>query len=284
MKNNIDFYKHYANADQHPKFKMLRVKYGWSGEGKFWALNNRIALSENCFLDVKKKYNKAGLASDLSFSLEELDAFIFFLVEDCELILEESPGVVTTAVIQETLSSVMKKRKTNKSDYKVRLKESDRNNQTSESEIQTSESIQSTSTSTSKVQVQEKKAFLSDSIEIRLSNFLFSHILKNNPKAKKPNIQSWAKTIDLMIRADNRTPEDIRAVIAWSQKDSFWGSNILSASKLRKQFDQLWVKKNKIHQVSEFSEVTRNNIEVGKEWLAKKQEEREKNANIRKRH
>ena len=46
MKNNIEYYRHHAQSDTHPKFKMLRNEYGWAGEGKFWALNNRIALAE----------------------------------------------------------------------------------------------------------------------------------------------------------------------------------------------------------------------------------------------
>lgn len=110
MKNNIEFYQHYANADQHSKFKMLRVQYGWSGEGKFWALNNRIAQAENCCLNVSKKYNKAAIASDLNFKLKEFDEFINFLMIDCELIKECEDGVITTDIIQETFLRVSKDR------------------------------------------------------------------------------------------------------------------------------------------------------------------------------
>lgn len=106
MKGNIDFYQHFANADQHPKFKMLRVQFGWAGEGKFWALNNRIAQSEDCCLDISKKYNKAAIASDLDFNLDELDKFITFLLEDCELITECSEGLITTGIVQENFERV----------------------------------------------------------------------------------------------------------------------------------------------------------------------------------
>ncbi|MEI7636341.1 MAG: hypothetical protein WCJ37_03495 [Syntrophus sp. (in: bacteria)] len=90
--------------------------------------------------------------------------------------------------------------------------------------------------------VKNKKTFLSDSIEIRLSELLLENILSRNPNFKKPNIQSWAKDIDLMSRIDNRPTEEIRRVIQWCQNDPFWQGNILSTSKLRKQFDQLQVK------------------------------------------
>jgi hypothetical protein len=110
LKNNIDFYQHYANSDQHPKFKMLRAEFGWGGEGRFWALNNRIAEAEGCCLDVSKKYNLAAIASDLNFSLDELDKFLKFLLEDCELIRTCPNGKITTDIIQECFLRVMSDR------------------------------------------------------------------------------------------------------------------------------------------------------------------------------
>ena len=91
-----------------------------------------------------------------------------------------------------------------------------------------------------------KKIFLSDSIEIRLSELLLEKILSRNPNHKKPNLQTWAKDVDRMVRTDHRTPVDIRAVIEWCQSDPFWQNNILSTAKLRSQFDQLQLKKGTI--------------------------------------
>jgi hypothetical protein len=88
------------------------------------------------------------------------------------------------------------------------------------------------------------EVFLSDSNEIRLAKYLFNLILKNNPNAKKPNFQKWAKEFNSMIRIDRRKLEDIKELVGWCQKDPFWRTNILSPKKLRKQYDQLWVKKN----------------------------------------
>ena len=89
-----------------------------------------------------------------------------------------------------------------------------------------------------------KETFLSDSFECRLAEYLFNHILKNNPKHKPVNIQSWAKSIDLMLRIDKREVEEIKQVIRWCQQDEFWRTNILSASKLREQYDALILKMN----------------------------------------
>lgn len=85
-----------------------------------------------------------------------------------------------------------------------------------------------------------KKHYVADSNEWRLSNLLLDEILKNKPNLKKPNLQAWAKEIDLMIRRDSRTPEQIEKVILWTQHhDNWWWSRVLCAEKLRKQFDTL---------------------------------------------
>lgn len=96
---------------------------------------------------------------------------------------------------------------------------------------------------------EKKKDFLSDSTEYGLAEFLFTEILKNNPDHKKPNLQAWAKHIDLMIRIDKRKPDDIRRVIVWAQNDSFWKSNILSTEKLRTKFDALRIKMGEDKQI-----------------------------------
>lgn len=78
---------------------------------------------------------------------------------------------------------------------------------------------------------------------MQLAQLLKNLMLNNNPKAKIPDdLTRWALDIDKMIRLDNRTPPEIKAIIEFSQRDSFWCSNILSAGKLREKFDQLYLK------------------------------------------
>lgn len=88
----------------------------------------------------------------------------------------------------------------------------------------------------------ENNTFSEESDEYKLSNYLYNHILKNNPNHKKPNLQSWSKHIDYMIRLDNRNVEDIKRVIKWCQNDEFWKPNILSTKKLREKYDALYMK------------------------------------------
>lgn len=83
-----------------------------------------------------------------------------------------------------------------------------------------------------------------NSREFQFASLLFSLILENDPKAKKPNLQKWAKDIDGIIRLDGRDPPQVEEVIKWCQQDPFWKANILSAAKLRKKFPQLLHKMN----------------------------------------
>jgi hypothetical protein len=78
----------------------------------------------------------------------------------------------------------------------------------------------------------------------RLGKLLFGLIREYNPKAKEPNWKKWDIPIDRLIRLDKRTPEEIEKIICWCQADDFWHKNILSTEKLKKQFDQLWLKAN----------------------------------------
>lgn len=89
-----------------------------------------------------------------------------------------------------------------------------------------------------------KRVFNDDDVEMKLVNHMISLIRQNDPKFKKPNIQTWCDSIRLTIEQDNRTPEEIKTVMEWAQNDNFWNSKILSPVKLRKQFSTLFVQMN----------------------------------------
>ena len=175
MKKNIEYYRHFSGADQHPKFEMLRAKYGWSGDGKFWALNNRIALASNCILDLSKKYVKASIANALDFTLDEFDEFVIYLLEECDLIIETGSGI-TTNEVQENYGKVSLKRMKNKAGYikKPTLKTAESSTKLAETEnqptgmqIQLSENIQ-TKVNKSKVNKREEVEIILNDLNERL--------------------------------------------------------------------------------------------------------------------
>jgi DNA replication protein DnaD len=83
-----------------------------------------------------------------------------------------------------------------------------------------------------------------NSNEFRLSQYLFNHIKDNNPSAKEPNLETWSKHFDYILRIDKRDIEEVKRVIKWCQHDSFWYKNILSPNKLREKYDTLVLQMN----------------------------------------
>jgi len=93
------------------------------------------------------------------------------------------------------------------------------------------------------------KSFLE--IDIRLTQLLIDLMQKNNPEStiiKKltPDRQKrWIDECRLLRESDGKTERDIELIIRFSQSDQFWKVNILSMSKLREKWDQLWLKAQK---------------------------------------
>lgn len=78
--------------------------------------------------------------------------------------------------------------------------------------------------------------------------------------ARKPSINDgWLSEMERLNRIDGRDWDEIHKVIRWCQQDSFWRTNILSPSKLRKQYDQLKLKMA--------APVRRDTNEVEQAWL-----------------
>ncbi len=78
-----------------------------------------------------------------------------------------------------------------------------------------------------------------EEIDLELAQYLRDLIIENTPTFKEPNIPEWAHTVRLMRKQDERDPKHIKYVIRWAQRSDFWQANILSAKKLRKQYDTL---------------------------------------------
>lgn len=80
---------------------------------------------------------------------------------------------------------------------------------------------------------------------LELAQYLLNWILTNKPNYKQPKtLEPWANTFRLMVDNDCRSPDVIKSVIDWCQKDSFWKINILSADTLRDKFDRLELQMN----------------------------------------
>jgi len=241
-KEGVNYFPHLVKHGE--TMYLLEKTYGNDGYAAWFktleALGSKPTLSLNCNGNSPSwEYLKAKT----SLSEEKLNAILNLLaaLEAIDTELWEQNRIIWSQNFVENLKPVYAKRK-----KEIPLKPILRDRKADEGHFPGLSDAENSQYSKGKESREkkrrEKNTFLSDSDELRLAEFLYEKILENNPKTKKPNLQVWAKHIDLAIREDNRTAEDLRILIEWSQVDPFWKLNILSTQKLRDKFDQLWVK------------------------------------------
>ena len=99
-----------------------------------------------------------------------------------------------------------------------------------------------------------KQVYDEDSEPFILATFFYKEILKNDPKRKKPNMQTWSDDIRKMMELDKRDKKEIGALMRWVQQDDFEKANVLSPSKLRSRYTALLIKmkQNRPNNVTEF--------------------------------
>ena len=130
----------------------------------------------------------------------------------------------------------------------------------------------SSSSDTPRPNDKKKVKYEPDSKPYRCARKLLDEILKNKPDFKIPNLQKWADIFRLMNERDGRTWKTIGDVIMFATQDEFWRVNILSADKLRKQFDRLEMEKDKQKQKQKV--VQRETLP---DWAIKGKEESDQN-------
>jgi hypothetical protein len=86
----------------------------------------------------------------------------------------------------------------------------------------------------------KKKNIFSDA-DLRSAQVMFDKLSERYPGMKEPNLETWANDLRLMRKVDKRQPQDIADVFNWVIDHEFWSRNVLSTSKLRKQFDRLLI-------------------------------------------
>ncbi|VUS25092.1 hypothetical protein SB6417_00084 [Klebsiella pasteurii] len=79
--------------------------------------------------------------------------------------------------------------------------------------------------------------------DLKAARWIFDKALTVNASLSEPNWVEWANTIRLMRLQDKRTHYEICELFKWANEDDFWQKNILSPSKLRKQWDSLTTKR-----------------------------------------
>lgn len=110
--------------------------------------------------------------------------------------------------------------------------------------------------STSETASKHKKYFPPDSIPYALADYQLNSVLdivpnfrgkdwREGSKYREKTLQSWSIIHDKILRLDKRNPDEVMDIMDFIAKDSFWCSNVLSAGKLRDQYDKLLLQMKK---------------------------------------
>jgi len=89
--------------------------------------------------------------------------------------------------------------------------------------------------------------FSDDSVEMKLSRYLYKVLQKSNPNQKEPNWQNWCSDFDRLIRINCASPSDIQKVINHAHDpanstDKFsWIPNLRSPKKVREHFEKIFL-------------------------------------------
>ncbi len=115
------------------------------------------------------------------------------------------------------------------------------------------------------------------SLSVGLSTFLFSKIKEINPKTATPNLVQWQKELDVMMRQDNRTEQEIRELMEFLAKthDSSaqfsWSAVIKSPKALRKNFASAWAQMKKTTEIKKPTKASEEdsfkNRELSKDFI-----------------
>ena len=75
--------------------------------------------------------------------------------------------------------------------------------------------------------------------DLATAKHIWEGVHRITPRAKSPNLDSWANTVRLIREIDKFSDQEIRSIFDWANRDEFWSSNILSPTNLRKHAAKL---------------------------------------------
>ena len=242
-KEGMDYFPHDTDAVNDEKLEALRYLYGNDGYAFYFILLERIYRTNDFELDVSDAETIQILAKKVGVTEELFNQMLqTALKRGCfDKTIYEDRRALTSNGIKNRASVVVEKR------VKMREKYQKDKDIISDAETPQETGVETPQSKGKKRRVinspkSQKQVYDESSVYFQLANYLYKKILTLNPDHKQPNLQKWSDSFRLMMERDNRTEEQIKYVIDWVNQDSFWGANILSPDKLRKQFDSIVIK------------------------------------------
>lgn len=257
LRKDAYYFSHDTNARRDPKILAMRSEFGVKGYGYYWIIVEMLAEQEGYKLEHTKWVTNA-IAMETQSDSTEVETFIHKCIEEYELFKSDGEYFWSESLLRRMRIKDEKRKKRSEAGRAGALARWGKNNAEKGGEEKQTDSkrmanacdgnaiyskgkeskVKESKEKESKVkEVRSKYKF--ETHHMKLAELLFKKIRENNPNAKKPNLESWANTFRLMMERDNRSGKDIQELILWTQRHHFWYKNILSADKLRKQFDRL---------------------------------------------
>lgn len=243
----IKFFRHNSTASEEPGLKYLRVKFGWEGLGKYWALCELISKQDNCTIDVSKKFNLIAIASTLEMEIDEFLAFKDFCIE-CEIMVCDG-DIVSVPCVSEglALSDAVKERNRKYYNKKKDLpkkeskpKQEPKPKPKAKAKDERSKALLSNCDHSLSEEDEEYFKIAKSFWSLFVSHHGTNKMVLNNAKYDK-----WVDSVRLMMQRDKRTKEELRKVIIYLKNstkaggDPFWINTIMSVSNVRKNFDKI---------------------------------------------
>lgn len=243
------YFSHDSNARNDDKVLKVRMTYGMEGYGIYFAIIERLREEQDYI--GKRDYNVLGFdfhvdAAKVKDIVENFGLFSF--TDNGECFYSES---LNDRMAHMDNSKAMRSQAGRKGAAKrwgnqaiAEPSETDSNAMAMPSVLDGNKTklnktkLNNTKESTTSPK-RGKRVYADDSPELLAANHLFEKIRDNNPEHKKPDLQGWANDMRLMHEQDKRSWDKINNMIDACQADEFWQGNILSAAKLRKQYDSM---------------------------------------------
>lgn len=230
-KEGLDYFSHDVYASSDEKIEPLILLYGAKGYAFYFLHLEYIYRNPALEFDISDAETRDVLCQKLHITGDEYDQILqTCLKKKCfDKSYFDITNRLTSDGVKKRAAAVLEKRE------KMRL--------AYEKKVSDAEAPPAPEESKGKKRKVKESNITSE--HIQMAERLKSFIVQNNPGAKVPDdTTKWAEEFEKMMRIDHRTPEQISSVMEFSQRDSFWRCNILSAGKLREKFDMLTLRNN----------------------------------------
>lgn len=222
----MKWFQHQSTSHNNLKFQPILEEFGLQGYGMYWILCELVAEQGQNYVITDKKKWKQSLIWSANVDASLLDRMLIAFA-DSNLISKKwlNRGALAIPKMKDYSDNWTKRPPSN---YRA-----------------TTEQLPVDKIRLDKIRLDKKSTPLLPK-DIELSQLLYNLIRKNTPNwYVKPKIEVWAAEIRKLREIDKQSLEEIEKVIRWSQDNDFWKQNILSTTKLRKQFPTLLVQMHK---------------------------------------